>query len=317
MIESFIFIGEESLGSALSEKLVAAGYKLAPKLAEADVVLVYCDSQSDTEDMFFETDGIIQRAKNGSYLVNLSTCTPNFSRELNAVALVSDLHALEAPLMVLDSTLPKVFADHANLDCFVSGEEDDVEVIIPLLSAIAANVRVSGPSGSAQLAHAALTVQRSAQIVACMEAEALFRAYSSSSDSAIRTTYEQGIISDSSLKMFAAIKNEQFNGDYTIKMWMAELTSALMTADDAELILPGAESCIHLLELLAVIGGDSLAPAALSLVYGEESACIKHGLDWTLAEQIYGEEGFDHDFDEDPGHDHGDFPGGFGSYSSN
>lgn len=315
MIESFVFIGDIAIGATLTDRLVAAGFRVASGIADADAVLVYCESQADTEDVFFDTNGIIQSATSGSYLINLSACTPNFSRELNAVALVSDLHAVEAPLMVVDPTIGKAFADHANLDCFVAGEEDDVEAITPLMGALAANVRVTGVAGSAQLAHAALTVQRSAQMVACMEAEALYRAYSSSSDAAIRAAYEQGLITDINLKIFSAIKNEQFEGDYSIKMWMAELTAALMTADDSELILPGAESCIHLLELLAVIGGENLAPAALSLVYGEESTCAAHGLDWTLAEQVYGEE--DHVHGEDCDHDHEDFSGGFGTYSSN
>ena len=55
---------------------------------------------------------------------------------------------------------------------------------------------------------------------------------------------------------------------------------------------------MHLLELLAVIGGADKAPAALSLVYGEESACAEAGLDWTRAEQAYG-----HAEDEDDGWD--------------
>ncbi|MFR6335234.1 MAG: tetrahydrofolate dehydrogenase/cyclohydrolase catalytic domain-containing protein [Oscillospiraceae bacterium] len=84
-----------------------------------------------------------------------------------------------------------------------------------------------------------------------------------------------------------------------------------------------AEACLHLLELLAVIGGSDKAPAALALVYGEEKTCAEQGLDWTRAEQAYGDvaEGFD-DLDDDGhdhGHDHGsfgDYPG-YGAYSAN
>ena len=90
-----------------------------------------------------------------------------------------------------------------------------------------------------------------------------------------------------------------------------------------DLILPQAEACLHLLELLAVIGGSDKAPAALALVYGEEKTCAEQGLDWTRAEQAYGDvaEGFD-DLDDDGhdhGHDHGsfgDYPG-YGAYSAN
>ena len=84
-----------------------------------------------------------------------------------------------------------------------------------------------------------------------------------------------------------------------------------------------------MLELLAVIGGSDKGVAALSLIYGEESACAQHGLDWTRAERVYGD-GHDHDHDDDCGcgHHHDDEDadygiegydglGGFGSYSNN
>lgn len=89
---------------------------------------------------------------------------------------------------------------------------------------------------------------------------------------------------------------------------MGELTAALTTADDADLILPQAEAVQRLLELLAIIGGSDKAPSALSLVYREEDACAKEGLDWTRAEQTYGDHGHDHDHDEDAdwGDDFGD-----------
>ena len=114
-------------------------------------------------------------------------------------------------------------------------------------------------------------------------------------------------------QVLAAVNEGRFNGTYTVEMLMAELSAALMAADDVDLILPQAEACLHLLELLAVIGGADKAPSALALVYGEEAACAENGLDWTRAEQAFSsEEEDDYDLDDD-----GEFPPGFGTYSAN
>ena len=100
-------------------------------------------------------------------------------------------------------------------------------------------------------------------------------------------------------------------------------TAALTAADDVDLILPQAEACLHLLELLAVIGGTDKAPAALALVYGEEKACAEAGLDWTRAEQAYGDAAGELDdlggLDDGCGHDHGSYPDypGYGAFSAN
>ncbi len=47
--------------------------------------------------------------------------TPSFAREVNAVATVSDLVMVEAPLVVDDMVAEPVYA-RENLSCFVAGE---------------------------------------------------------------------------------------------------------------------------------------------------------------------------------------------------
>ncbi|MEE0594843.1 MAG: NAD(P)-dependent oxidoreductase, partial [Eggerthella lenta] len=159
--------------------------------------------------------------------------------------------------------------------------------------------------------------------ISAVEADALYRAVRRSSASLDQATERVGAATPVAEQVLAAVNTGRFDGMYTVEMFMAELSAALTAADDVDLILPQAEACLHLLELLAVIGGSDKAPAALALVYGEEKTCAEQGLDWTRAEQAYGDvaEGFD-DLDDDGhdhGHDHGsfgDYPG-YGAYSAN
>lgn len=315
-IQSFIFVGDIRVGETLMQGLRSSGYEVAAGIEDADAILIYCESQNDLEDVFFESNGLIQQASSDTYLINLSPSTPNFAKEMNAVALVSDLHPIEAPLFVIDPVVDQAFLP-SNLSCFLSGEEADICAVAPFIGSFVEKIEVIEAVGSAQLAHAALTIRRSAQIVATMEAEALHNAFGISSDVVSAFAESEGFCNDYEAGLLRAVKEERFTGDYTIAIWISELTAALMAADDIELILPGAEACMHLLELLMVIDGGSKNPAVLSLVYGEESACAKHGLDWTRAEEAYREE---HVHDENCDHDHGDDYldlGGFGTYSSN
>ena len=122
-----------------------------------------------------------------------------------------------------------------------------------------------------------------------MEADALYRAVRRSSASLDQATERVGAATPVAEQVLAAVNTGRFDGTYTVEMFMAELSAALTAADDVDLILPQAEACLHLLELLAVIGGSDKAPAALALVYGEEKTCAEQGLDWTRAEQAYGD----------------------------
>src|SRR5699024_3265236 len=136
----------------------------------------YCTSQTALEDAYFDDEGLVQQARKGCLLVDLSPSTPSFARELNAVAVVSDLATVEAPIAVRDLSRPDAFADRSNLVCFMGGEEDAVRAAAGVVAAVAGEVRETGGPGSAQLARASHTLQTVAQVVSAVEADALRRA---------------------------------------------------------------------------------------------------------------------------------------------
>ena len=306
---SFVYSGNETVGAMVVSRLEAAGCTRTDDVAHAEAIITYCTSQTALEDAYFDEQGLVQAAGKGALLIDLSASTHSFARELNAVAVVSDLMSVEAPLVVVDVARADAFGDRDNLVCFVGGDEEAVAEARPVLEAIAGTVQETGGAGSAQLARAAYTLQTTAQVISAVEAD--------------QATERVGAATPVAEQVLAAVNTGRFDGTYTVEMFMAELSAALTAADDVDLILPQAEACLHLLELLAVIGGSDKAPAALALVYGEEKTCAEQGLDWTRAEQAYGDvaEGFD-DLDDDGhdhGHDHGsfgDYPG-YGAYSAN
>ncbi len=175
---------------------------------------------------------------------------------------------------------------------------------------LVSSVHEMGAPGNAQLARAAYTIQVAAQVISVLEAEALYRAARRSVTGSGLGDLHAGAIGGQAASVLDAVLSNRFDGAYSVEQLMAELSSAIMAADDVELILPQAEAAMHLLELLAVIGGADKAPSALSLIYGEEADCAAQGLDWTRAEEAYGngkaDDGYD-DFDGcgcDHDHDH-------------
>lgn len=346
MDNTYLFHGNAAVGGAVERLAANAGWQRVDSLADADVVVTYCTNQQALEDAYFDEGGFVQTARTGTLMIDLSPSTPGFARELSAVALVSELHPVEAPIAVLDPTWEDAFSRPDNLICFVAGEEDDVAAAKPFLQAIAGEVLEEGPLGSAQLARAARTVQQVGTLVATAESEALCHAVRRAAGAGNLAEDAPHPTSESAQAYLEAIVEKRFEGTYTLEMMMGELAAALTAADDADLILPQTEACMHLLELLAVIGGSDKAPIALSLVYGEEEACAEQGLDWTRAEHFYGEQedgaqGVLHDHGRDHDHDHGDgddydeygsyddydgytgydndgvYHGGYGSYSPN
>ena len=133
---------------------------------------------------------------------------------------------------------------------------------------------------------------------------------------AMKAAVDDGLLPANLLHVFEAVSQKHFHGTYTAQVMMSEIAAVLNGADDSDLILPQAEACLHLVELFMVVGGTDLNVTALSLVYGDEEECKEHGLDWSRAEGIYGDDdGEDDDVDDEE--DEGGYTGGFGGFSTN
>ena len=298
MARSFFFVGHETIGAYVACHLAERGWEQVDDAAVADVCLSYCTSATSLEEAYFGEQGFVKNARPGTALIDLSPSTPSFARELSAIATVSDLNPVEAPLAIVNPICDDALAP-ANIRCYLGGESDGVETALPIVEALASEVVQTGGFGSAQLAKAAHTVQASARVMSAVEADALRR-----------VSKVQGLIADSVSDAFPLLGATErsiveaseagvYEGAYTVEMLMADVAAAMTAADDVELILPQLESVFHILEVVAVIGGSDMTPAVLSLVYRDEAASAEVGLDWTCAENLFSMDG---DYE---GHDHG------------
>ncbi len=335
---AYAFRGNEAFVSAVEGRLADAGFERVENVAEAAFVVTFCTSMTALEDLYFGDDALVSTVGGQAVVVDASACTPNLAAEIAAVCAVSDVSMVAAPLVVRNKMAPDAFA-HDNLACFAGSEGGGVDDAMPLLEVLYGDVQVVADAGAAQLARAASTIQNTAEMVSAIEALSLFKACSASASSGINV---KALVPDATSPeasfIIEAVRDERFKGDYTVEMLMSELSAAIMTGDDYETILPQTEAAFHLFELLAMIGGSDMSPAALSLVYegepsddegeGAGSRVDAHGLDWSRVEQLcgsdaadgaveeYGSDSFPFDDGDGDPYDDDNFASGFG-YSIN
>lgn len=325
MNATFVFSGDAYVGEIIAKKLTDAGFVLAEDMSHADYVFTYCLTQTELEDAYFESDGALHLAKEGACFVDLSPSSPSFAKEVYALAQVSEMEAIDAPLVIKDICDHDAFGNRDNLVMLVGAEDEVFDKAKPLLEALAATVRHLGMPGSGQLAKSVQTVQLAAQLVSLIEGWAIGKANSADIAQAMEAAVADGFVAPPLMKVYQAIADSHFHGTYTAQVLMSEIAAVLNGADDEDLILPQAEACMHLVELFMVVGGTDLSATALSLVYGDEEECKEHGLDWSRAENLYDgghEHHHDHEHDEDDeeyddDEDEDEFPGGFGGFSTN
>lgn len=298
-VKTFYFAGDSKVASSLGTSLEAAGFTKA-SASEADVVFTYCVSESALEDLYYDSKGLLQSSKKNAVLIDLSPSTVSFAQELCAMGSVSEKHILDAPLVVQNIVLSQAFSEKTNLALLVGGSEEIFKRAEPMLRAIAAKVMWMGKSGCGQAAKVALTLTSAAALVGIVEAYSSLK-YSEIQEAVVdQEDYLDVVLA---LRMLTpaqeafieAMEQDEFEGtSFTLEHLMGELAAALACVDDGDAILPQAEACFRLMELLAMVGGVTYSPAALKLVFADEETSKKYGLDWSRAEGAY-----DHGYDDD------------------
>lgn len=111
----------------------------------SDLLFTMVGFPQDVREVYLGTHGILQGAKAGSIVVDMTTTEPSLAQEIYAAARAKGIHAVDAPVSGGD-----VGARNATLSIMVGGDREVVEAIWPLLGAMGKEVVYQGKADSGQ-----------------------------------------------------------------------------------------------------------------------------------------------------------------------
>jgi 3-hydroxyisobutyrate dehydrogenase len=154
------------------ENLVADGANAAPSAREvagrAEVVLTSLPGSPEVEDVYLSPGGLVESAKPGSVLVDLSSVLPSTPRKIEPRARARGVQYLEAPV-----SGGVTGARAATLAVMTGGEAQVLERVRPILRAIGPNIYHVGPAGAGNTVKAINNMMASVNALAMMEGMAL------------------------------------------------------------------------------------------------------------------------------------------------
>jgi 2-hydroxymethylglutarate dehydrogenase len=150
------------------ENLVQAGATKAGSAGEvvdnSEIVLTSLPASPDVETMYLAPGGLVDRAKPGTILIDLSSVLPSTPRKIEPRAKARGVHFLEAPVSGGVSG-----ARAATLAVMVGGEAEPLERARPVLRAIGPNIFHVGPVGAGNIVKAINNMMACVNGVAMME----------------------------------------------------------------------------------------------------------------------------------------------------
>ncbi|MFF3742795.1 2-hydroxy-3-oxopropionate reductase [Streptomyces kronopolitis] len=183
------WIGLGIMGSPMAENLLKAGYpvtgytlepeklerltaaggsaagSIAGAVAEADVIITMVPASPQVEAVAYGPDGILENARPGALLIDMSSITPQTSVDLAEAAGDKGIRVLDAPVSGGEAG-----AVEAVLSIMVGGDRADFDAARPLLEALGKTIVLCGPHGSGQTVKAANQLIVAVNIQACAEA---------------------------------------------------------------------------------------------------------------------------------------------------
>jgi 2-hydroxy-3-oxopropionate reductase len=173
MSEHIGFIGLGLMGKPMSRHLLAAGYPLMvfnrsrPAIDElvregakaassprevaeqCDIVVTMLPADTDVESVILGPDGILQGARAGMLVIDMSTISPLTVMALAQKLAQKDISLLDAPV-----SGGVAGAHGATLSIMVGGDEKDFQRAYPLFSALGKTITYCGPGGTGQVVKA-------------------------------------------------------------------------------------------------------------------------------------------------------------------
>jgi len=224
-----------------ADSLVAKGAHRASTIADAcigaDAVITMVSAPADVEEVYFGKGGVLESAKPGALLIDMTTSSPKLAERISAAAKAKGLRAIDAPV-----TGGEQGAAEGTLTIMVGGDKTDFEAAQPLLAKMGKTIVHFGAPGQGQRAKLVNQVIVAQNVLAAIEG--LFFSRKAGLDGeAMLATLQTGTADSKALRIQAA---KAFRGDFTPgfypKHLVKDLTLAMEEADSLGIDLRGLKT---------------------------------------------------------------------------
>ena len=220
-----------------AEEVVDAGCKRVATPGAAadgsDVIIIMVTDTPDVEDVILGEAGVLQTARPGATVIDMSTISPRVTRGIAATLREKGVHMLDAPVSGGD-----VGAQQGTLSIMVGGEQSIFDDCLPVFEAMGKNINLIGGNGAGQTTKACNQIAVAGANLAM--AEALMLAAASDLDvSKVVDAISGGAAGSWQLtNLGPRILKGDFAPGFMVRLQQKDLKLVLEAANDVKLALP-------------------------------------------------------------------------------
>ncbi|KAF0995848.1 2-hydroxy-3-oxopropionate reductase [Geobacillus sp. TFV-3] len=282
------FIGLGVMGKSMARHLLKAGYPLlvytrtkekaegllqegavwketvAALARESDVVITMVGYPHDVKQVYFGEGGILENARSGTYVIDMTTSTPTLAKSIYEAAKQKGIHALDAPVSGGD-----IGAREGTLTIMVGGDEDVFLACKPILERLGTNIVRQGGAGAGQHTKMCNQIAIATNMIGVCEAMAYAKRAGLDAFKVLESIAKGAAGSWSLSNLAPRMLAGDFAPGFYIKHFIKDMKIALEEAERMNLPLPGLSLAKQLYEELAQAGEENSGTQALYKRYIE------------------------------------------------
>ncbi|MED4287441.1 NAD(P)-dependent oxidoreductase [Priestia megaterium] len=240
------------------------------ELAEqSDIIITMVGYPQDVKEVYLGEEGILNKAKKGTYAIDMTTSSPILARDIHSQAIERGIHTLDAPVSGGD-----VGAQQAKLAIMVGGLKEDFDYVKPILELMGTNIVLQGGPGSGQHTKMCNQIAIASNMIGVCEA-ILYAEKAGLDPNVVLQSIETGAAGSWSLSNLAPrmIKGD-FEPGFYIKHFIKDMKIAIETAEEMKLYTPGLRLAKSLYEKLAEDNQENKGTQALYLLLANQVATV-------------------------------------------
>lgn len=232
---------------------------------DKDAIITIVGYPQDVESIYFGEDGIMEHARTGAYLIDMTTNSPKLATRIYEEGKAKGLFALDAPVTGGD-----IGARDGNLTIMVGGEEEAYNKCRPLFEAMGEHIVYEGKAGNGQHTKMANQIVIAGTISAVCEA----MTYAKTTGLDIETmmnTIKKGSAASTQLSSVAPrILKDDYAPGFFIKHFIKDMKIAVSEAEEKGVELNILNRVLEMYESLEKEGAGDLGTQALIKYYSKE-----------------------------------------------
>lgn len=248
---------KEKVQDVIDEGAVFHG-SIAECVKDAEAVITIVGFPKDVEEVYFDSGNILDSAKKGAYLIDMTTTSPALAEKIYAEGTKRGFKVLDAPVTGGDTG-----AKNGTLSILAGGDKAVYEDCIPLFKAMGTNINYQGTAGCGQHAKMANQIAIAGTLSGVCEALAYAKAKGLDLDVLLKSI-STGAAGSKQMDSFAPkIIKGDYNPGFFLKHFIKDMSIAVEEANKSNLKLDILEKVLENYKMLEADGNGSLGTQAL------------------------------------------------------